>query len=185
MAEKLPDKIELDYSKIIHTIGNTIMKITIITTGGTIDKIYFDQKSDYEVGDSLVAALLEEAIVTADYKVLSILKKDSLDLTDQDRTLIHNAIKKDDASHFVITHGTDTMCETANILKGMKGKVIVLTGAMQPARSRSTDAIFNIGAAFTAVQLLTPGVYIAMNGRVFDPDKCRKNRKQNCFEEIL
>ncbi|MCP4670506.1 MAG: asparaginase [Desulfobacula sp.] len=160
------------------------MKITIITTGGTIDKIYFDRKSDYEVGDSLVAALLEEANVTADYKVLSILKKDSLDLTDEDRTLIRDTIQKDNASHFVITHGTDTMRSTADMLKGFPGKVIVLTGAMQPARSRSTDAIFNIGSALTAVQLLKPGVYIAMNGHLFDSDRCRKNREQNCFEEI-
>ncbi len=160
------------------------MKITIITTGGTIDKIYFDIKSDYEVGDSLVKALLEEANVTADYKVLSILKKDSLDLTDADRTLICDTIQRDTASHFVITHGTDTMRSTADILQGISGKVIVLTGAMQPARSRSTDAIFNIGSALTAVQILKPGVYIAMNGRVFDADRCRKNRKLNRFEEI-
>ena len=160
------------------------MKITIITTGGTIDKIYFDRMSDYEVGDSLVTALLEEANVTADYKVLSILKKDSLDLTNSDRTLIRDTIQKDNTSHFVITHGTDTMHLTAGMLRGISGKVIVLTGAMQPARSRSTDAIFNIGSALTAVQLLKPGVYIAMNGRIFHAGRCRKNRKQNCFEEI-
>jgi L-asparaginase len=160
------------------------MKITIITTGGTIDKIYFDQMSNYEVGDSLVTALLEEANVTANYKVVSILKKDSLDLTDNDRSLIRDTIQKDNASHFVITHGTDTMNLTADLLKGLTDKVIVLTGAMQPARSRSTDAIFNIGSALTAVQLLKSGVYIAMNGRVFHAEQCRKNRKQNRFEEI-
>lgn len=160
------------------------MKIKIITTGGTIDKVYFDKKSDYEVGNSLIAELLEEANVSVEYEVVPLLKKDSLDLTDQDREVIRDTTETDDATHFVITHGTDTMCATAKTLKGIPGKVIVLTGAMQPARFRSTDAILNIGSALVAVQLLTPGVYIVMNGRVFDPDECRKNHKQDRFEEI-
>lgn len=159
------------------------MKIKVITTGGTIDKVYFDKKSDYGVGDSLITELLEEANVGVEYEVVPVLKKDSLDLTDQDREVIRDAINRDGFTHFIITHGTDTMHATAKSLKGISGKTIVLTGAMQPARFRSTDAILNIGSAFTAVQLLTPGVYIVMNGQVFDPDRCRKNRKANRFEE--
>ncbi len=160
------------------------MAIRIITTGGTIDKIYFDQKSAFEVGEPQITGVLQEANVSFAYRVTSLLRKDSLELTEADRHLIRQAITEADEQRVVVTHGTDTMAETALALGGIPDKVIVLTGAMQPARFRQTDAVFNIAAALTAVQLLQPGVYLAMNGRIFDPARVRKNRDRNCFEEI-
>lgn len=160
------------------------MKIKVITTGGTIDKIYFDQKSEFQIGDPQITEVLKGANVSLDYEVVSLLKKDSLDLTDADRNLIHDAVRADSARFFVITHGTDTMIQTAKRLQDISGKVIVLTGAMQPARFRMTDAVFNIACAVMAVQLLSDGVYIAMNGRIFLPDKARKNVEKNRFETI-
>ena len=160
------------------------MIIKIVTTGGTIDKIYFDRKNEFQVGDPQIEKVLSEANVTLDYEVIQLLRKDSLDLTDADRHLIYRTILSDPAGHFVVTHGTDTMLITAKVLKKITDKVIVLTGAMQPAKFRQTDAVFNIAAAITAVQILSPGVYIAMNGRIFDPAKTRKNIEQNRFEPM-
>lgn len=160
------------------------MTIQIFTTGGTIDKIYFDQKSEFQVGDSPLTDLLREANVTFDYQIKSLIKKDSLDLTDDDRQLIFDEVSAVSFKHIVITHGTDTMIRTAQRLKKISGKVIVLTGSMFPARFRSSDAIFNIGAALTAVQILPHGVYLAINGHIFDPDHVQKNIKLNRFEEI-
>jgi L-asparaginase len=158
------------------------MKIKIITTGGTIDKIYFDAKSEYQVGDPQIAEVLREANVTVAYEIVPLLRKDSLDLTDADRRLILETINGDPAERFVVTHGTDTMVQTARVLQKKTHKVIVLTGAMQPAKFRMTDAIFNIASAFTAAQILPAGVYIAMNGRIFDPATARKNVARNRFE---
>jgi L-asparaginase len=161
-----------------------VMKIKIITTGGTIDKIYFDQKSAFQIGDPQIAEVLKGANVTLDYEIFSLLRKDSLDLTDADRKLIHDTVDADSSRLFVITHGTDTMIQTAQALQDIPGKVIVLTGAMQPARFRMTDAVFNIACAVTAVQLLSDGVYIAMNGRIFQPEKAIKNVEMNRFEDL-
>ena len=161
------------------------MKIKFLTTGGTIDKIYFDAKSEFEVGPPQVSELLNDANVTFEHEVESILRKDSLDLTDADRSLIRERVAADPATHIVVTHGTDTMIQTALALKGIPGKTIVLTGSMQPARQRVTDAGFHLGAAVVAVQTLPPGVYVAMNGRIFNPDTCRKNVTDHCFEEIV
>jgi len=158
--------------------------IRIVATGGTIDKIYFDQKSSYQVGEPQIVAVLDEANVTFRYEVLSLMRKDSLEMSDADRQLIRQTIAADPLRHFVVTHGTDTMVQTAKALQGLAGKTIVLTGAMQPARFRMTDAAFNIASAVTAVQLLPEGVYIAMNGRIFLPDRVRKNVEENRFEEV-
>jgi L-asparaginase len=160
------------------------MKIKFITTGGTIDKVYFDAKSEFEVGPPQVAELLREANVTFTHEIESVLHKDSLDLTDADRELIRQKVAADSAEHIVITHGTDTMIQTAQALQSITGKTIVLTGSMQPARFAVTDAAFNLGVAVAAAQTLPPGVYIAMNGRIFDPLRSRKNRDNHCFEEI-
>lgn len=158
------------------------MKIKIIATGGTIDKIYFDELSDFRVGEPQVGEVLKGARVGFEYEVRSILRKDSLDLTDEDRRLIAETIRADPCRHIIITHGTDTMIETAKALQPITDKVMVLTGAMQPARFKVTDAIFNIGCAVMAVQTSPPGVYIAMNGQLFDPLEARKNRSRNRFE---
>lgn len=160
------------------------MKIKFFTTGGTIDKIYFDAKSEFEVGPPQVSELLNDAYVTIDYEVETILRKDSLDLTDADRSRIRERVAADPVSRIVVTHGTDTMIQTALALRGIPGKTIVLTGSMQPARLRVTDASFNLGAAVMAVQSLPPGVYLAMNGRIFNPETSRKNAASHCFEEI-
>jgi L-asparaginase len=159
-----------------------ISKLLIITTGGTIDKIYFDDKSDYQVGEPQISQILHAMHVAFEFEVSALMRKDSLHITDEDRKLIRSAIAASDASHVLITHGTDTMVETAVELRDLPGKTIVLTGALNPARFRDSDAIFNIGCAVGAVQALPPGVYIAMNGKVWDPEHVRKNRSQNRFE---
>lgn len=161
------------------------MKITFITTGGTIDKIYFDSKSEYEVGPPQVAELLRDVNATFEFDIQSVLRKDSLDMTQADRQLIRECVAAAASERVIVTHGTDTMIETAQVLRGIPGKTIVLTGSMQPARFRVTDAEFNLGTAVAAVQTLQTGVYIAMNGRIFDPMKSRKNVARNCFEEAL
>ena len=159
------------------------MKIKILTTGGTIDKVYFDQKSEYQVGDPLAANVLERANAVLDYEIESIMRKDSLELTDADREEIRARVIAEPLDRIVITHGTDTMIATAKSLKGIEGKILVLTGSMYPAEFRDSDAIFNIGGAVTAAQALSPGVYIVMNGRIFDPTNLKKNVPMNRFEE--
>ena len=160
------------------------MFIRFITTGGTIDKIYFDALSQFEVGESQVEHILKEGLVQFDYEIVSLLQKDSLEITDDDRAELRSYVENDDASLYVITHGTDTMAETAEALQGLDDKTIVLTGALTPARFRTTDAIFNVGMAVAAVQASAPGVYIAMSGQVFAAGEVRKNRAENRFESI-
>lgn len=161
------------------------MEIKIFTTGGTIDKIYFDQKSRFEVGEPAINEVLAEANVTVPYQCETLLRKDSLDLTEADRQKIYDAVAADDHRYIIITHGTDTMIQTAQKLKPLgRDRVIVLTGSMMPAKFRSTDAEFNIGGAIVAVQVLPPGVYITMNGQIFDPEQTRKNVELNRFERI-
>ncbi len=156
--------------------------VRFITTGGTIDKIYFDAMSQFEVGESQVEHILNEGLVTLTYDIVSLFQKDSLELTDDDRATLRSYIESDDARHYVITHGTDTITETASSLEGLADQRIVLTGALSPARFKSTDAVFNIGMAVAAVQTVLPGVYVAMNGRIFPSGAARKNRAENCFE---
>lgn len=160
------------------------MKLKFITTGGTIDKVYFDALSEYQVGPPQVLEVLREGHVAFEFEVESVLQKDSLELTDADRRMIRERIAADPCPRIVVTHGTDTMVETALALEGLPGKTIVLTGSLQPARFRNTDAVFNIGTAIGAAQSLPPGVYLAMNGRVFDPRHVRKNRARQTFETV-
>jgi L-asparaginase len=159
------------------------MRIHVITTGGTIDKVYFDDQSEFQVGSPMIADLLREAHVTAQVTIEPVLAKDSLHLTDADRQLIRERVLAAPADRVLVTHGTDTMAETGRALVGVGGKTIVLTGSMQPARFRSTDAVFNVGFALGALQALPPGVYLAINGRIFDPERARKNRAQHRFEQ--
>ncbi|MEO1247232.1 MAG: asparaginase domain-containing protein [Pseudomonadota bacterium] len=160
------------------------MFIRFISTGGTIDKIYFDALSQFEVGESQVQHILSEGLVAFDYGIEALLQKDSLELTEEDRAGLRHYIEQDTAARFVVTHGTDTMVDTANALAGIPDKTIVLTGALAPARFRSTDAVFNVGMAVAAVQIAAPGVYIAMSGQVFEAGAVRKNRAENRFETV-
>ncbi len=157
-------------------------ELLIVTTGGTIDKIYFDDKSDFQVGAPQIGRILEELGVAFRFQVIPVLRKDSLHIDDSDRELIRRTVEAHDTRHVLITHGTDSMVQTARALAGMEGKVIVLTGSLNPALFRSSDAVFNVGTAVGAVQALAEGVYIAMNGRIWDPMRVRKNVEANRFE---
>lgn len=159
------------------------MRLHVITTGGTIDKIYFDAKSDFQVGDPVIGELLTSMGVRFPFTVESAMRKDSLDMTDADRALIRSLAQRCTEEYVLITHGTDGMVATARALTGIADKRIVLTGALQPAAFARSDAIFNIGCAIGAVQSKPPGVYIAMNGWVFDADRVVKNTAENRFED--
>jgi L-asparaginase len=160
------------------------MHIHFIATGGTIDKVYFDAKSEYQIGSPQVKKVLGNFQPSFTYAVEQLMAKDSLDLTDEDRTAIHDCVTALNCSHIIITHGTDTMVQTATRLLAIPDKTIVITRAMQPARFQNTDAVFNIGMAIGACSALPPGVYIAMNGAIFDPRRTQKNQAKLCFEEI-
>lgn len=159
-----------------------MQELLVVTTGGTIDKVYFDDKSDFQVGEPQIGRILEELGVAFRFRVIPILRKDSLHIDDADRELLRATIAAQPARHVLVTHGTDTMVETARALASLGDRTIVLTGALNPARFRGSDAEFNIGTAVGAVQSLPPGVYIAMNGRIWDPLKVRKNVAANRFE---
>jgi L-asparaginase len=157
-------------------------KILIICTGGSIDKIYDTTLSNFVVGAPQADNILNDAGVTKSYEIISILRKDSLEISDKERDLIVDTVRHAPQNRILITHGTDTMIATALALRVISGKTIVITGAMQPAAFKYTDAAFNLGAAFLAVQALPYGVYIVMNGRIFDPKQTEKNLKANRFE---
>jgi L-asparaginase len=157
------------------------LPILVLTTGGTIDKNYFDALSEYQVVDSGIPALLKEARVALPLRIEEVCRKDSLELTDADRAELARRIARAPETRVVITHGTDTMTDTAKALAGIAGKTIVLTGALSPARFAETDAPFNLGMAFAAAQIAPPGVYIAMSGQVFDGLSVRKDREAGRF----
>lgn len=163
--------------------GDTIV---ILTTGGTIDK-YYSPAGELDIGDPAIGRILDDGLVTYPILLEPVLRKDSLDLTDADRELITGRVVEgvdQGRTRFVITHGTDTMTDTAAHLdSGRAGRTatIVLTGAMQPACMSSTDADLNVGLALAAVQLLPPGVYICMNGRVFPAAGTIKDRRAGRF----
>ena len=157
------------------------LPILVLTTGGTIDKNYFDALSEYQIVDSGIPALLKEARVALAFRIEEVCRKDSLELTDADRAEIARRVAAAPETRIVITHGTDTMTDTAKALAGIAGKTIVLTGALSPARFAETDAPFNLGMAFAAAQVAPPGVYIAMSGQVFDGLNVRKDRTAGRF----
>lgn len=164
-------------------MSNRTMKIKIFTAGGSIDKYYSTQVSDFIVGNPQVEAILREANTTFDYDIETLVMKDSLELNDDDRQLIATRVRSAVEDHILITHGTDTMLATAQALHGIQGKVIIMTGAMQPAAFKHSDAAFNIGGAVLALQTLPEGVYLVMNGQVFDPLHTRKNVQMDRFED--
>ena len=158
------------------------MSVAIFTTGGTIDKVYFDAKGGYQVGAPMVLELLRHARLPALPEVTELLRKDSLEMTPADRQAIRAAVAACAATQILITHGTDTIIDTALELAGIAGKTIVLTGALQPGRFSDSDAAFNLGLAYGAAQLCPPGIYVVANGTVFPADRVRKDRALNRFE---
>ena len=160
------------------------LPILVLTTGGTIDKNYFDALSEYQIGDSGIPALLKQARVALPFRIEEVCRKDSLELTGEDRDEIAWRVAAAPELRIVITHGTDTMTDTAKALAGIAGKTMVLTGALSPARFAETDAPFNLGMAFAAAQVAAPGVYIAMSGQVFDGLRVRKDREAGRFVAV-
>jgi len=151
------------------------MKVTFIQAGGSIDKDYPKKIRTYsfEIGEPAFKRILSHANVSFDYDTVSVCRKDSMDMTDKDRKAVLDACLKA-GDKIVVTHGTDTMVQTAKVLTEIKNKTIILTGASSPFKFIDSDADFNLGMAVAAVQTLKPGVYIAMNGRIFDWDKVKK-----------
>lgn len=158
--------------------------ILILTTGGTIDKIYFDALSDYQVGETVMAKLLDIARVKRPFRIEEVTRKDSLELDEADRALIRERVMAAPEKHVIITHGTDTMTETAARLASIDDKTIVLVGALAPARFGESDASFNLGMAFAAAQVAPPGIYITMSGSVFRADRVVKDRAKGAFVPV-
>ena len=157
------------------------MTVLVLTTGGTIDKLYFDALSEFQVGDSVVDRIFRTARVSLPVRIVELMRKDSLELTDADREAICATVSEAEETRIVITHGTDTMTATAAALAGVKGKTVVLVGALAPARFAESDATFNLGMALATAQVAAPGVWIAMNGTVFPGDRVRKDREKGGF----
>ncbi|GGC40054.1 asparaginase [Novosphingobium marinum] len=158
--------------------------ILILTTGGTIDKQYFDAKSEFQIADTMISHLLEEGRVRQSFRIEEAMRKDSLELDDADRAAIRDRIGRAPERRIVVTHGTDTMTETARALVGLDARTIVLVGALAPARFAQSDAAFNLGMAFACAQVARPGIYITMNGTVFDGLKVRKDREAGAFVRL-
>ncbi len=159
--------------------------IRILITGGTFDKEYDEINGRLFFKDSHLPEMLALGRARLDLEVRTLMMVDSLDMTDADRTLIAEQCRATPGERIVITHGTDTMAETARfIAERVQGKIIVLTGAMIPYKFGSSDGLFNLGSALAFVQALPTGVYLAMNGRCFTANSVRKNKQTGMFEEI-
>jgi L-asparaginase len=159
------------------------MKIAIIQTGGTIDKDY-PKKNGYafEISEPAIIRVLKKINTEFNYEIISAFKKDSLEITDEDRAKLMIICEELPESKIIITHGTDTMIETAKFLSNLPDKAIIFTGAFLPERFKKSDADFNIGLAVGAVNVLNRGVFIAMNGIVIPVEKCRRDNKTGNFK---
>ncbi len=161
------------------------MPIRIFITGGTFDKEYNELNGELYFKDTHMSELLDKGRCRVPVQIRTLMMVDSLEMTDGDRELIAHQCNQCEEDQIVITHGTDTMSETAAVLaKVVKGKTVVLTGAMIPIKFGSSDGLFNLGSALAFVQALPVGVYVAMNGRYFNWDNVRKNKQTGVFEEI-
>jgi|TARA_B110000977_G_scaffold191004_1_gene262522 L-asparaginase len=160
------------------------MELLVLAIGGTIDKVYFDALSDYQIGPPAATEILQRVKVNFDFNVRQMISKDSLEMTDADRQEILMAVQAHNGKHVLITHGTDTMVDTGQLLKQATGKTVVIMGAMQPAIIKLTDADFNLGVAVAAVQTLSEGVYLCMNGRIYNVDRVVKNRAEEQFQDL-
>ncbi len=161
------------------------MKIIFVQTGGTIDKDYPKARKGYafEIGEAAVKRILQRVNPNFDFEIICLLRKDSLDITEEDRIKIYETCRKADSDKIVVTHGTDTIIATARKLAKIKNKAIVLTGAVRPEKFLDSDAPFNVGTAIGAINFLRDGVYIAMNGRVYPWNKVRRDTETGQFAE--
>lgn len=159
------------------------MKLLFLQTGGTIDKDYPVKRGSYqfEISKPAAARILKKILVNFEYEIKTVTKKDSLDLTDVDRKNILEVCNTVSYDKIIITHGTDTMVNTAEVLSSIKNKVIIITGAILPWTFKETDSEFNLGTAVGAIGHLKPGVYIAMSGVIYKWDEVEKNEKGNMF----
>lgn len=161
------------------------MTIRLFVTGGTFDKEYDELRGTLQFRDTHVPEMLRLGRCRIDVAVRTLMMIDSLDMTEEDRATIVEHCERCDEDRIVITHGTDTMVETARAIAAvLRNKTVVLTGAMIPYAFGSSDGLFNLGSALSFVQVLPPGVYIAMNGRYFPWNRVRKNREAGIFEEV-
>ena len=161
------------------------MAIRIFITGGTFDKEYNELTGQLYFKDTHMNELLEKGRCRVPVEIRTLMMVDSLEMTEGDRELIARQCNQCEETQIVVTHGTDTMSETAKVLADkVKDKTIVLTGAMIPIKFGSSDGLFNLGSALAFTQSLPPGVYVAMNGRYFNWDNVRKNKETGMFEEI-
>jgi L-asparaginase len=161
------------------------MGIRIFVTGGTFDKEYNELTGQLFFKDTHVNEILKLGRSRLDISVRTLMLIDSLEMTDSDRNIIMESCQCCEEDHILITHGTDTMTDTAQVLAEQKiNKTIVITGAMIPYKFGSSDGLFNLGSALAFTQSLPHGVYIAMNGRYYDWNNCRKNKLTGFFEEV-
>jgi L-asparaginase len=159
--------------------------IKIFATGGTFDKEYNEINGELFFKKTHLAELLELGRSQLDVKIETLMMVDSLEMTDDSRKYIVDKCKEEKTNHIIITHGTDTMVDTATLLvKSIKNKTIILTGAMIPIKFGSSDGLFNLGSALSFIQVIEPGVYITMNGRYFKWDNVKKNKELGIFERI-
>ncbi|MEQ9398439.1 MAG: asparaginase domain-containing protein [Longimicrobiales bacterium] len=159
--------------------------IRLFVTGGTFDKEYDEIHGTLHFADTHLPDMLQLGRCRLEVNVRTLMMVDSLDMTAADRDMIARNCRSVPEPHIVITHGTDTIVDTARVLaESVEDKTIVLTGAMIPIAFGSSDGLFNLGGALTAVQVLPPGVYVTMNGRIFPWDNVRKNRDTGVFESL-
>jgi len=160
-------------------------KVRILVTGGTFDKEYNMITGELFFKETHLGEMLKVGRCDLDLSIRTLMMIDSLQMTDADRDIIANTCSKIEEEHIVITHGTDTMVETAKHLQErVEGKTVVLTGAMIPYKFGSSDGFFNLGSSLAFAQALPPGIYICMQGRIFDPNNCMKNKKAGLFVEL-
>lgn len=162
------------------------MKLLFIQTGGTIDKAYPKTHLGYafEIAQPAFEPILKSAQVTFDYDVITAFRKDSTEITDEDRLKLKQIIKDAEHTKIVVTHGSDTLIDTAQFIGKTPGKTIVLTAAFLPEAFKNSDADFNMGMAVAVAQSNEEGIFITMNGGVFGPNNCRKNEENGKFEKI-
>ena len=160
--------------------------IKVFSTGGTFDKEFNELNGELYFKKTQLHELLELGRSQLNVKVETLMMIDSLNMTDDERQYIIKKCQKEASQRIIITHGTDTMVETAKILaEHIQDKTIILTGAMIPIKFGSSDGLFNLGSALSFVQILEPGIYITMNGRYFNWDNVRKNKNLGIFERII